>query len=52
MIIIVVCFGECNSFLGGRDIFPGLLIRVTDRLNCLKIKLSDIEYCDVKPSTP
>ena len=52
MIIIVVCFNEHN-FLG-RDIFPGLLIRIADRLNCLRIKLSDIDikYCDVKSSTP
>jgi hypothetical protein len=35
MIIIVVCVDEHN-FLG-RDIFFGLLIRITDRLNCLKI---------------
>lgn len=50
--IIVVCFDEHN-FLG-RDIFSGLLIRITDRLNCLKIKLSDIDikYCDVKSSNP
>jgi hypothetical protein len=36
MIIIVVCFDEHN-FLG-RDIFSGLLIRIADRLNCLKIR--------------
>jgi hypothetical protein len=35
MIIVVGCFDEHN-FLG-RDIFSGLLIRITDRLNCLKI---------------
>jgi hypothetical protein len=36
MIIIVVCLDEHN-FLG-RDIFSGLLIRIADRLNCLKIR--------------